>query len=52
MNLEKRAWASLHEVEEEISKMMAEVDKNVQEAVSIRITYLRFISGEFIMRMS
>mgnify|MGYP001804336142 CR=1 FL=1 len=38
LNLEKRAWASLHEVEEEVSKMMAEVDKDVQEAVSITIT--------------
>ena len=37
LNLEKIAWASLHEVEEEVSKMMAEVDKDVQEAVSIRI---------------
>ena len=34
----KRAWASLQEVEEEVSKMMAEVDKNVQEAVSVRMT--------------
>ena len=38
LNLEKRAWGSLHEVEEEISRMMAEVDKDVQKAVSIRIT--------------
>ena len=48
LNLEKRAWASLHEVEEEISKMMAEVDKDVQEAVSIQIICLRSIPGEYI----
>ena len=34
LNLEKRAWASLHEVEEEVSKMMGEVDRSVQETVS------------------
>lgn len=34
LNLEKRTWASLHDVEEEVSKMMREVDKTVQEAVS------------------
>ena len=38
LNVEKRAWAGLHEVEEEVSTMMAEVDKDVQKAVSIRIT--------------
>lgn len=36
LNVEKRAWAGLHEVEEEVSTMMAEVDKDVQKAVSIR----------------
>ena len=35
LNLEKRAWASLQEIEEEVSKMMGEVDKSVQGAVSI-----------------
>ena len=34
LNLEKRTWASLHDVEEEVSKMMREVDKTVLEAVS------------------
>ena len=34
LNLEKRTWASLHEVEEEVSKMMHEVDNTVLEAVS------------------
>ena len=34
LNLEKRAWASLQEVEDEVSMMMAEIDKNVQDAVS------------------
>ena len=37
LNVEKRAWAGLHEVEEEVSTMMAEVDKDVQKAVSIRL---------------
>ena len=34
LNREKKVWESLHEVESEVSKLMAEVDQLVDEVVS------------------
>ena len=34
LNLEKKVWESLHEVESEVSKLMAEVDQVVEQVVS------------------
>lgn len=31
LNLEKRAWSKLHDVEDDVTVMMAEIDKSVED---------------------
>lgn len=44
LNLEKKVWESLHEVESEVSKLMAEVDQVVEQVVSSSQVLARFYS--------
>jgi hypothetical protein len=39
LNLEKKSWSSLYDVECEVTKMMSEIDERVEKAVSWFILY-------------